>query len=298
MSESRAAPTPLNGWHVLAGIGVMAVWGINFPVAKIAVAQVPPVFLVALRYAIVAALLLPFVPRPRGRIAAIAAASVTMGALHFGLMFTALTMIEGSVAALAIQTQVAFSVMLAAVVFRDPLGWRRALGMALAFGGVFLIAGDGDHLANPGPLLLVIASAVAWAVGNVQIKLLKDVDILAVNAWITLLAAPQLLLFSLLVEDGQIAALAAADWRVWAALTYQVLLASIFGYSTWYWLTQRYDVNQVVPLTLLIPIFGVLASVMLLGETLSPLMLLGGAVTIAGVAIIIWRRPNVPRPGG
>ncbi len=292
------APTPLNGWHVLAGIGVMAIWGINFPVAKIAVAEVPPVFLVAVRYTIVAALLLPFVPRPRGRIGAIALASITMGALHFGLMFTALTMIEGSVAAIAIQTQVAFSALLAAVVFNDPLGWRRALGMALAFGGVFLIAGGGDYLANPWPLLLVIASAVAWAVGNVQIKLLGEVDILSVNAWITLLAAPQLFAFSLLMEDGHIAAAINASWAVWGALGYQVVLASIFGYSTWYWLNRRYEVNQVVPLTLLIPVFGVLASVLMLGETLSPVMLAGGAATIAGVAIIIWRRPSVPRAGG
>ncbi|MEX2642011.1 MAG: EamA family transporter [Acetobacterales bacterium] len=286
----------MNGWHVLAGVGVMAIWGINFPISKIGVAEFPPVFLIAMRFAIVAALLVPFLPRPRGSIRALATLSVTIGTLHFGLMFTALSLIEGSVAAIAVQTQVAFSALLAALFFGDRLGWRRALGMALAFGGVLLIAGDPRFVENPWPLLLVIGAAFAWAVGNIQIKRLGDVDFLVVNAWTTMFASPQLFAISLLLEDGQLDALGTAGWGGWGALAFQVCLASIVGYSTWYALLKRYDVNQVVPLTLLVPVFGVISSVMALGEKLTPMMLAGGATTIVGVAIIIWRRPGVPRP--
>ncbi len=169
----RLAIRPL---HVALFVAIMAIWGLNFVVGKIGLQQLPPLLMMALRWSLVAVMLVPFVGRPRGRWRQVLLVSFTLGFVHFALMFTGLREVDASTAAIAIQLQLPFAAMLSAVIFDDPLGWRRALGMAISFVGVALVAGeprlDGHYLA----LAMVIAAACIWSVANVQIKLMGDVD--------------------------------------------------------------------------------------------------------------------------
>ena len=202
---------------------------------------------IALRFALVAAVLVPFVKWPRRQWKPILAVSVTLGLIHFSLMFTGLRDLDASTAAISIQLQVPISSALAAMFLGDKLGWRRALGMVIAFAGVALIAGEprlqGQYLA----FALVLAATSMWAIANLQIKMMKDVDGLVLNAWVAGFGAPQLLAASLLLEEGQMAALAAADWRAAFSIFYQALFVVVIGYGGWYWLIKRYEVNQSMP---------------------------------------------------
>ena len=141
-----------------------------------------------------------------------------------------------------------------------------------------------------------MAAAFVWAVANIQIKKLDAVGGLSLNAWVAALATPQLLLTSLIFEEGQLSALAAADWRALVSVLYQSLVVFVLGYGVWLWLLRQYDVNQVMPFTLMVPLFGVLSGVLLLGESLSLAILGGGLLTLVGVAIIVIRRPQVAGP--
>lgn len=282
--------------HAALAVGVMAIWGLNFAVAKIGLEQLPPIFMIALRFALVALLLGPFAKPPTGRWRPVFLISVTLGLLHFSIMFTGLAGIDAATAAIAIQLQVPFAALLAAVVFKDMLGWRRALGMAVAFGGVALIAGEPRLEGSYVSLGLVILAACIWSVANIQVKLLRDIDGMTLNAWLAIFATPQLLLASLLLEDGHLAALAAADWRAYASVVYQSVLVFGLGYGAWYWLLGQYRVNQTMPFMLLVPVFGVLSGVALLGERLTGPLVSGGLLTILGVGIIVLRRPKVAAP--
>jgi O-acetylserine/cysteine efflux transporter len=223
--------------------------------------------------------------------------SVVLGVVHFSLMFTGMRGLDVATASIAIQLQVPFAAILAAIFFKETLHWRRLTGMAIAFAGVVLIAGEPRLSGNLLPLFLVIAAACTWAGATIQIKRIgDDVDVLALNGWVALLAAPQLALLSWLIEDGQLAAITAADWRLWLSVAFQALLVTIFGYSVWYRLMRRFSVNQVMPFTLLVPLFGVLSGVIFFDDRLTLLMLIGGLCTIVGVAIIIIRRPRVIAP--
>ena len=124
---------------------VTLIWGMNFAVVKFGLESFPPLLFIALRFALVAVALLPFVKPPKGYWLPVLGVSVTLGFLHFALMFTALKYVDVSSAAIAIQLQVPFAAILAAFLFKDTLGWRRALGMAIAFAGVALIAGRVIH---------------------------------------------------------------------------------------------------------------------------------------------------------
>ncbi|KZD08309.1 DMT family transporter [Oceanibaculum pacificum] len=275
---------------------VMAVWGANFGFGKWGLEELPPLLIMGLRFVLTAALLVPFFPLPRAQLGRIVLLSFTLGFVHFALMFTGMKHVDASTAAIAVQIQVPFSALLAALFFNDKLGWRRALGMALAFCGVVLLAGEPQTQSNLLYLGFVLMASMVWAVAAIQMKQISDIDPLALNGWMAVFAAPQLLLGSLLLEDGHMAALAAAGWKGWGAIVYMAVAVTIIGYTLWMRMLRQYPVTQVMPFTLLAPVFGVLAGVAMLGESLSLLKILGGIVTIVGVAIITIRRPQQAQP--
>jgi O-acetylserine/cysteine efflux transporter len=275
---------------------VMAIWGLNFIFAKWGVAQFPPIFMMGLRWAIVAAILLPFVRMPRQKLAGILLISFTLGCVHFSLMFTGLKGTDAAAAAIATQTQVPFAALIAAIFLKDRLGWRRAAGMALAFVGIVIMAGEPRHAGNLLPILMVVAASFMWAVANIQIKQLGPVDGFALNAYLGLFAAPQLFLTSLFLEKGQIAALRNADWIGWSGVAYTAIMVTVVSYVLWFRVLRRYPVNQAMPFTLLVPVLAVLAAALLLDEPLTLRVILGGASTVAGVAVIVLRRPRLAEP--
>ena len=282
--------------HAAVLVFVMFLWGMNFAVAKIGLEQLPPILMVAVRWGLLGLMLAPLVPPPTGRWREVFLVSVTLGLLHFSIMFWGLRTLDAATAAIAIQLQVPFAALLAAALFKDRLGWWRAGGMVIAFAGVTIIAGepklDGQYLA----LAMVIFAACLWSIGNIQIKLIGKIDGMTLNAWIGIFSAPQLAVASWLFESGQLEALAAADWRAYSSIAYQAVLVVILGYGLWFKLLQRYEVNQVMPFVLLVPIFGVLSGILVLGESISLTFVLGSLLTILGVGIIIFRRPKLVAP--
>lgn len=278
--------------HTLQALVVMALWGLNFVVAKWALAEFPPLFVMFLRFALVAVLIIPFFRVPRDKLWKIALLSVTLGSIHFPMMFTGLQGIDAATASLAAQAQVPFSSLLAALVFKDKLGWRRGIGMAAAFAGVAVIAGEprlGESLYS---LLLILAASFAFAVASVQMKLIGSVNGFAVNGWMALFAMPQLLGLSLLLEHGQMESLANSTWVGWASIVYMAVAVTIVAYGLWYPLLGRYDVNQTMPYLLTVPVFGVASGAFLMGDPLTVNLAIGGLLTIGGVAVIVKRRPR------
>jgi O-acetylserine/cysteine efflux transporter len=223
--------------------------------------------------------------------------SITMGVMHFTLIFLGMKNLDAATSSIAVQLQTPFAAILAAFFLGETLGWRRILGMVIAFGGVILIAGEPRFSANPWPLMAVIGAALVWAIGNVQVKALGDeLDAVTLNGWIAILAAPQLLIASWLIEGPQWQHIPEVGWQGWASLLFQAIVIAIFTYWIWYNMMRRYPVNQVMPFTLLLPLIGVAAGAVMRGEEVTWQMMVGGLATVAGVAIIVIRRPAVVAP--
>jgi O-acetylserine/cysteine efflux transporter len=279
---------------VLTVVFVMLIWGVNFTVAKAGMVDFSPIFLIFLRFTMVAALLVPFVPRPApAQMRRIALIGCCLGGLHFPLMFVGISGVDASYASIASQLSVPFSALLAALFYGDRLGWRRTLGLAIAFAGIAVIAGRPTGPSNLFFLGLMIAGTVFWSVANMQIKELGPIDGFQLSAWIALFAVPLLLVASLIFEDGQLDQLAAAGWLGWGAVVYQAVVVAILSYGLWYPLVRRYDVNVVMPFNLLNPVFGILCAVIVLGDPLTWTLLVGGTLVIGGVGIITVRRPRL-----
>jgi O-acetylserine/cysteine efflux transporter len=275
-----------------AAATVIFIWALNFVVAKVGVSEIPPLFLLALRFGLVAVLLAPFLKPLGGALRPMLALSVVLGSLHFGLLFVGLQRVDAGPAAIAIQLSVPFSTILAWFVYRERMETLQVAGLVIAFTGVYALAGDPARSPDPLYFGFVVGGALAWAAANILIKRLVAVRPIVVNAWLALMAAPQLFAASALLETGQWRAVAEAGWRGWGAIVYMAVGASIIAYGLWYSLLGKYEVNRVVPLTLLAPVLAVFLAVAILKEPLTLNTVIGGGVTIIGVAMIQFLKPR------
>lgn len=279
--------------HIFLALVVVTAWGGNFVAMRSGAQEIPPYLLLSLRLVVASAALVWFAKSPRGMLIPLTAIGFTLCTLHFGLGLYGVQFIEAGTGALAMQTAVPFAALLAWLLYGETFGWRRLAGMLLAFGGIAVIAGVPKIGERLDMLMVMIVSAFFFAVATMQIKRLGAVDFMSVNAWISILATPQAILVSLVFEDNQIEMLSAAPASTFVSVLYMGLVASIVGQGLWYFLIQRNQTNQVMPFTLLVPVLGVVFGVLLLEETLSWMLVLGGLLTLAGVAIIVLRRPEV-----
>jgi len=274
---------------LLQVLTVVLIWGFNFVAIKTAVTAIPPLALTVLRFLMVGVLLTPLFRPQKSQLKALLTLSLTMGVGHFGLLFLGLRGADAATAALLIQLGVPFSSIMAAFFFADRLGWVRASGMGMAFIGAALLAGEPGG-GTPVAITALLFSAMCWAGSNILIKRMAGVHPLTIIGWLSLLAVPPLTLLSLLVETDQLAAIASADWKTWSALAYIVLASSLLAYYLWYRLIARLQVNQVVPFTLLGPVIGVAAGILILDEAFTLYKAAGGLLTILGVAVIQFRQ--------
>ncbi len=280
---------------IVMGVSVALLWGMGIVIAKSAIEHFPPILLMALRFEVTALLLVWFVKPPYHVMLQIFGIAIISAAIQYSLTFTGLRGLDASTAALVVQLEVPFLVLFGMILLKERPGLRKWLGIGLAFGGVALIAGEpklGDAWVS---MFMVVGGAGTWAIGQVLVRKLHDIDGLTMTAWVAVFAVPQLLFMSFLFEADQINAIRTAGWDVWAAVFYLGLIMTALGYGLWYTLVRRHPVNMVAPFLLLLPIFAVIGGVGFLGERLTILTGIGGAIVIAGVAIIMIERGE-PQP--
>jgi O-acetylserine/cysteine efflux transporter len=283
--------------HLLAMLAIDLIWGFNYVAAKHGVTHIPPMWFAALRFLALAIFLSPWLRWQAGRMWQVAVVAICAGALHFSLIFAGLRLADDvSVVAILTQLGVPIATLLGVAFLGERIRWRRTLGIVLAFGGVLIIGLDTRVLGYIGAVGLVVLSQISAAIGLVVMRRLTDVPVFTLQAWLGAVSAPALFLISLAVEDGQVVAMQTAPWSAWGALAFTVFLTSLVGHGGLNWMLQRYPINIVMPMTLLSTLFGVLFGVWLYGDQISARFIVGGAVTLAGVLIIILRQPEIATP--
>jgi O-acetylserine/cysteine efflux transporter len=279
---------------ILLALLVITVWGGNFTAMRFGAQELPPYLLLGMRLTAASAALVWVAKSPRGMVIPLLLISLTLCTLHFGFGLVGVQYIEAGTGAVAMQVSVPFAALIAWLLFRETFGWNRLAGLVIAFGGITILAGMPQIGNRPGMFLLMIASAFFFAVATVQIKRLGKADYMSVNAWITIFGVPQAFLISWIFEEGQVQALSEAPLPVYGAVLYMAVFAGVVGQGFWYRLIQLYTTNQIMPFTILVPVMAVVFGVVLLGETVSWQLALGGVITITGVAIIVFRSPENP----
>ncbi|MGE0736912.1 MAG: DMT family transporter [Alphaproteobacteria bacterium] len=276
---------------------VCIVWGLGFTLTKAVMPQFPPIFIMALRFTLAAAILAPMVKMPRGYLGRIALISFVGAGLQYSLTFTGLAGVDASTAIILLQLEAPLAAVLAAVILKDMIGWWRGFGLALAFCGVLIVVGEPRLRGSYEAVALLLGGAVAFALAQVLVKALKNqVEGFTLMTWVAIFAVPQMWIGTFAFESGQWQALQKADWKAWAVVVYLAFLMTAFAYGVWYRLIGRNSINHVMPFSLLLPITTVITSVLILGETLLWTTVIGGCVTIAGVAMIVLYRKRAALP--
>lgn len=288
---SAAAETiPLR--HVLLAAAVMAVWGSNFVVIRIGLDHLPPLTFAALRFVLVFFPAMLFIARPNVSWRNLAAYGLLIGGGQFGLLFIAMNgHITPALASLVVQMQVFFTIGLAAVLSGDRVRPFQFVALAIAASGLALIVVHTDAMTTPLGLSLVLCAALSWAGSNIVVRSTPKVDMLSYVVWAGPFSVVPLTAAALVFEGPSAMAtgIAHADAATWAAVLWQAVGNTLFGYAVWGWLLGRYPVASIAPMPLLVPVFGIMCSALFLGESLQPWKLEAMALVMLGLFInVMW----------
>ncbi len=281
--------------HIILGIITTAIWGFNFVVLKYALLDVPPILLTALRF-IFACLPVLFLPKPKGmswKALIIVGSTSFLG--QYVLLFVAMKLgMPAGLSSVTLQLQVFVTILFSIIFLGERPSTKQYIGGALALAGLSTIAatvGQGTSIPVIA-MVFIVLSASTWAYGNFTVRKAgpdAGFGTLAGVCWASLVPIIPALILSLIFEGTQQIAYSLTHIHLITvgAIAYTVVLSTWFGFAIWGKLLASYPAGTAAPFALLVPVFGGLSAWLVLGETLSPIRLLGSLVIFAGLAVIL-----------
>jgi len=289
--NSPAQP-PLSWRDGFLALLVMAVWGTNFVVIKYALGALPPLLFATLRFILVGFPAVFFLKRPAVPLRHLVSYGVLVGAGQFGLLYIAMNgNISPGLASLVVQTQVVFTIGLSVLFTGERVRLYQIAAVLLAMAGIVVIAKHAYGSATPLGLALATGAALSWALGNMVVRQGGRVNMLAYVVWSSLFSIPPLAALSLVFEGWPaiLAGLSHLDAKVVAAVAWQSAGNTMFGFSLWSWLLSRHPAATVSPTAMLVPVFGMSASAVLLGEPMQGWKLAAAVLVLGGLAVnFLW----------
>ena len=272
---------------------VPIILGFGFVIAKPAMEYFPTYLLMGMRFSIPALILVWWFPLPRGLYFDLFKVSLIGSTLQYGLTYTGLNIIDASSAVLLVQLEVPFGIIIAFFLLKEIPTIKNIIGLIIAFIGVFILTGAPNLEGKSIGVLLVLSGAFTWALGAVLAKpLSKKIGAFALMTWLCVFSGPMLLFVSLIINGNPIPYFVSANLNSWLTVLFLGFIMQPIGYAAWYYVLKKYPVNKVMPVLLILPVTGLITSILLLGEDPPKQVFLGGLVIIFGVALILFAKKN------
>jgi O-acetylserine/cysteine efflux transporter len=280
-------------------VGVNALWGLNFVAGKAGTSAFGPLLFITLRFAVVLCLLAPFIRWVPGQMRHIFAIGLCMGLGHYGFMFYGLHL-AGSLSSVAITAQltVPFATLLAIVFLGERIGFTRIAAIAASFAGVVLIGFEPVGPEHIVALCYTAIASAAMAVATILMRQLKNVAVFNLQVWIALSASLSMGCVAWIIETPDWAFLKSIPLFSYWSVVYSAIGATIVGHGLLYYLLQRYPINSVAPFITLSTLFAIAFGILLMGDTLTLKITIGGALTLLGVTIVAIRNARENAPSG
>ncbi|MEN4776238.1 EamA family transporter [Pantoea agglomerans] len=284
---------------MLLALCVVVAWGVNFVVIKLGLQGMPPFLLAGLRFTLVAFPAIFFVRRPPIPLRWLVVYGMTISFGQFAFLFLAIKLgMPAGLASLVLQAQAFFTLLLGALLLAERLRWNHIVGIIIATLGMFLLATAGmEGQTSAGitltTMMLTLSAALSWGLGNITNKIImrnRSVPIMSLVVWSALVPIAPFFACSLLF-DGQAAivySLLHIGLQTVLALFYLAFVATIVGYAIWGNLLSRYETWRVAPLSLLVPVVGIITAALVLDEHLSGQQMLGAVVIILGLLVNVF----------
>jgi O-acetylserine/cysteine efflux transporter len=287
---------------VCIAVMVAVIWGLAFVASRIALNELSPELMTALRFTI-AALPCLVVPRPKVSWPTLIAISFTLFLGQF--LAQAYGIAHGvpvGLTSVIVQSQALFTVGFAAFLFGERPTRMQTLGIAIAAGGLLMICGTVGYDFSVSAFLVLMFSPICFAAGNLLLRRAQGVPMFDLAAWLCLVAAMPLLALTLASDGVQ------PTWHALSHLSFAAtlcmlgigLVSTCIAYWLWGRLLRDYTAAQVVPFALLVPFVGSAASSIVFGETFGPLRLAGMLTVIVGIAVMVLskRAQVLPKVAG
>jgi len=278
-------------------LAIVLVWGVNFVVIKVGLQGMPPLLLAGLRFAFVALPAIFFIKRPQVPLKWLVAYGLTINFLQFSLLFWALKVgMAAGLASLLLQAQAFITLGFGVLLLKEKVRIHNMIAVSVAGAGIYLLAAAQGH--DPTSLtlftlVLIIGAAAFWALGNIVNKVIMQrypVPTMSLIVWSALVPMVSFFISSYVIEGPEliVESLVNIEWHNVFSIVYLSLLATILGYGGWSYLLSRYETSMVAPLSLLVPVFGLLSAWILLGESLSLYQIIGVIVIAMGLVINVF----------
>ena len=266
--------------------------GFGFVIAKPAFESFPPILLMGLRFIFAASILVWWFPIPRGYLLKIFTASLIANTLQYSITYSGLDLIDASSAVLLVQMEVPFGVIFAYFMLKEKPTVRALIGIGIAFIGVYVLTGSPNLDGKIIGIGLTILGSAIWALGQVMVKpLSKEINPLALVAWMALFSGPILILLSAIIDGNTIEYFANAEINHWIIAIYIGFIMQPVTYGCFYYVIKNNPIYKVLPIvTMGIPPTGLLAAIFLLGEEPTKELFIGGAIIIVGVILIVFTK--------
>jgi len=278
---------------ILLGVAVMLVWAGNGVVIKAITLELPPFTGLAIRFAIALIFFLPFLRWPgKEQFKVLFQICFFMSICHWGSLIWAIDKLDASMAAILMQLQVIFAVLIGRFFFNEKFGWQTGTGITLGILGVIIIVGLPE---NPPALIGVLGmcfSMLTLAISYARMKAMHGVSSINYIAHLHLIGILPAFALMFIFENPR----TDVDWNALnltfliPAFLYQALVMSA-SHMLWQRLIARNSMSSGMPnLTLLLPVFGVIMAMIFLGDTITATMIAGGLLTMIGVGIVVIRK--------
>ena len=266
--------------------------GFGFVIAKPAFDSFPPILLMGLRFIFAASILVWWFPIPRGYLLKIFIASLIANTLQYSITYSGLDLIDASSAVLLVQMEVPFGVIFAYFMLKEKPTVRALIGIGIAFIGVYVLTGSPNLDGKIIGIGLTILGSAIWALGQVMVKpLSKEINPLALVAWMALFSGPILILLSAIIDGNTIEYFANAEINHWIIAIYIGFIMQPVTYGCFYYVIKNNPIYKVLPIvTMGIPPTGLLAAIFLLGEEPTKELFIGGVIIIIGVILIVFTK--------
>ena len=266
--------------------------GFGFVIAKPAFESFPPILLMGLRFTFAASILIWWFPIPKKYLIKIFIASLVANTLQYSITYTGLNYIDASAAVLLVQMEVPFGVIFAYFMLKEKPTLRALIGITIAFIGVYILTGSPNLDGKFFGIALTILGSAIWALGQVVVKpLSKEINPLALVAWLALFSGPILISLSAIIDGNTINYLTKASFDHWLIAIYIGFFMQPITYGCFYYVLKNNPLYKVLPIvTMGIPPTGLLAAIFLLGEEPTSELFIGGIIIIIGVIMIIFTK--------
>ena len=276
---------------------VTFLWGLNFVVIKLGLSDLPPLLFLALRFFVCALPVLFGVRRPAMSLGHILLLGSVFGVGVFGCLFLGIYFgLPAGIAAVAMQSQVFFTILIAVTCLAERLSRAACVAIACGFLGMALLLVDGLQASTALGMACILAGAACWGLFNNLLKMHKDIPMFDILAWISLVPVVPFLLASCLFENPIAALTTHINTNSVFSVLYTSIISTLFAYYIWGSLIQKRGSTSIAPFALLIPIFGMILSYIIFDEKISNKELFGTIFIICG--LIIMNIGNVLQTNG